>query len=65
MSRIRLVNVADGDSGLQIIDVTNPANPSWRGAYDTMGFAYGVSVVGSLAYMADGEGGLLILRWNG
>ncbi len=59
-----LAYVADGSS-LQIIDVRNPANPTWRGAYDTPGFAYGVTVVGRLIYVADGEGGLLILRWNG
>ena len=61
-----LAYVADGYySGLQIIDVSNPANPTWRGAYDTSGHAYGVSVVGRLIYVADWEDGLLILRWNG
>ena len=59
-----LAYVADGSS-LQIIDVSNPANPTLRGAYDTPGFAFGVSVVGRLIYVADWGDGLLILRWNG
>ncbi len=59
-----LAYVADGSS-LQIIDVSNPTNPTWRGAYDTPGFAFGVSVLGRLIYVADGEDGLLILPWNG
>ncbi|MFZ1596397.1 MAG: hypothetical protein WAW26_11110, partial [Anaerolineae bacterium] len=49
-----LAYVADGSSGLQIIEVSNPANPILRGAYDTPRFAVGVSVTGSLAYVADG-----------
>ncbi|MFZ2616500.1 MAG: hypothetical protein WA077_10955, partial [Anaerolineae bacterium] len=57
-----LAYVADSGSGLQIIDVSNPANPTLRGAYDTPGDAQGVSVVGSLVYVADDYGGLLILR---
>ena len=52
-------------SSLQIIDVSNPANPTLRGAYNTPGFVFGVSVVGRLIYVADWEDGLLILRWNG
>ncbi len=59
-----LAYVADGSS-LQIIDVSNPTNPTWGGAYDTPGFAFGVSVLGRLIYVADGEDGLLILPWNG
>ena len=47
--------VTKGYGGLQIIDVSNPANPTLRGAYDTPGSARGISVVGSLAYVADGS----------
>ncbi|MGB3220186.1 MAG: hypothetical protein WBD79_22550, partial [Anaerolineae bacterium] len=53
--------VAAWDSGLQIIDISNPANPTLRGAYNTPGYAYGVSVVGGLAYVADAWGGLQII----
>lgn len=41
---------------------TDPANPTLRGGYVTPGFAFGVSVVGRLIYVADQEDGLLILR---
>ncbi|MBK9095446.1 MAG: hypothetical protein IPM84_22360 [Anaerolineae bacterium] len=46
--------VTKGYGGLHIIDVSDPANPTLRGAYDTPGPACGISVVGSLAYVADG-----------
>jgi len=45
--------VADGSSGLQIIDISNPAAPVARGVYDTAGLAMEVKVVGNYAYVAD------------
>ncbi|MFM6873212.1 MAG: cadherin domain-containing protein, partial [Dolichospermum sp.] len=48
--------VADGDSGLQIIDISNPAAPTLKGNYDTSGIALGVQVVGNYAYVADNYG---------
>jgi hypothetical protein len=51
-----LAYVTDGDSGLQIIDVSDPANPVGRGGYDTPGYAFGVAVAGGLTYVADGDG---------
>ena len=41
------------DSGLRIINVANPAAPDEVGFYDTPGYAYGVAVAGSYAYVAD------------
>ncbi|MFO7889679.1 MAG: FlgD immunoglobulin-like domain containing protein [bacterium] len=60
--------VADGESGLYIIDVTNPATPKEYAHYDSADVnAYDVTVnidtstgIG-YAYIADGENGLLIL----
>jgi len=46
---------------LQVIDVSDPANPQRVGSYDTSGSAYGVAVSGNYAYVADGEWGLMIL----
>jgi hypothetical protein len=46
---------------LQVIDVSNPANPQRVGGYDTSGSAYGVTVSGNYVYVADGPGGLVIL----
>ncbi len=56
--------VADGDDGLIIIDVANPAMPSRAGFYDTPGYAHNVAVVGNYVYLVDGEK-LLILRFAG
>jgi len=53
--------VADSGSGLQIIDISNPATPTLKGNYNTSGYAYGVQIVGNYAYVADREGGLKIL----
>ena len=43
-----------GMRGLRIINVANPAAPDEVGFYDTPGYAYGVAVAGSYAYVADG-----------
>ncbi|QEI41830.1 hypothetical protein BMF77_02431 [Dolichospermum sp. UHCC 0315A] len=53
--------VADRDSGLQIIDISNPTTPTLKGNYDTSGYAWGVQVVGNYAYVADGYSGLQII----
>jgi Ca2+-binding RTX toxin-like protein len=53
--------VADGDSGLQIIDISNPTTPTLKGNYDTSGYAQGVQVVGNYAYVADDASGLQII----
>ncbi len=53
--------IADGASGLQIIDVSTSSNPTLVGTYNTPEDARGVTVVGNLAYVADGGSGLQIL----
>ncbi len=53
--------LADYDSGLQIIDISNPSNPIFKGNYDTDG-AWDVEVVGNYAYIADGSSGLQIIN---
>ncbi|MCY2987934.1 MAG: leucine-rich repeat domain-containing protein, partial [Planctomycetota bacterium] len=47
-------------NGLAILDVSNPAAPALRGTYST-DTAFGVQVVGTLAYVADGYNGLLVI----
>jgi hypothetical protein len=47
--------VADGSSGLRIINITNPAAPTLAGFFDTPGYSYGVAVRGNYAYVADGS----------
>jgi hypothetical protein len=45
--------------------VSNLSQPLWRGDYDTVYDARGIFVSGSLAYVADTEGGLWILQYTG
>jgi len=53
--------VADGESGLQIIDISDRHNPKIIGSCDTPSFAHDVAIEGNYAYVADGEGGLQII----
>ena len=53
--------VADGVSGLRIIDVSDPISPKEVGFYDTGGFAYDVYISDNYAYVADGGGGLRVI----
>jgi hypothetical protein len=54
--------VADYESGLQIINISNPAAPTLAGSYDTNGYAMGVEVVGNYAYVGDRDSGLQIIN---
>jgi len=53
--------LADQAYGVQIMDVSNPAAPQLAGAFATAGEAYGVTAAGSLVYVADLRGGLVLL----
>ncbi len=53
--------IANGESGLCILDITDPQNPSFLGCYDTDGSAMCVVIRGSCAYLADGDNGLLVI----
>jgi hypothetical protein len=53
--------VADEFFGLQVIDVTNPANPVIVGVADTPGNANGIAVAGSYAYLTVGSAGLQVI----
>jgi hypothetical protein len=44
-----------------IIDISNPSSPVLKGSYDTAGYAYGVTISGNCAYVADGSNGLVII----
>lgn len=56
-----LAFIADGASGLQIIDITNAASPSPIGTYNTPGSAAAVAVAGDHVFVADGSSGLQII----
>jgi len=47
--------VANGESGITIVDITYPEFSAKVGSYDTPGFAYSVYVKDNIAYVADGE----------
>ena len=53
--------VADGDSGLQVIDVSDPGSPVILGSVRTPDHARGVAVSGALAYVADEHFGLQVI----
>ncbi|MDH3975172.1 MAG: hypothetical protein OEV42_12900 [Deltaproteobacteria bacterium] len=50
--------VADGTAGIQIIDISDPANPELKGSYDT-GDASSIYVSGNYAYVGDWNDTLL------
>ena len=53
--------LADGGSGLAIIDISDPANPGTPVYRNTTDDAQGVTVAGSYAYIADFTSGLAII----
>ncbi len=57
-----LAYVADGASGLRVVNVTNPRQPNALGIYNTPGTAQGVTVAGGIAYVADQDGGLQVIN---
>ena len=48
-------------SGLQTIDVSNPASPQIIGSVDTPGSSDGVTIIGTTAYVADSTYGLQMI----
>ena len=57
----KIAYVAADNSGLKIIDISNPNSPKLIGGYTTGGSAMGVQVIGNRAYIADYDGGLKII----
>jgi hypothetical protein len=57
--------VADRDSGLLIIDIADPTNPALIAQYDSPGNAEDVAIAGSYAFLADGSGGLRVVKLTG
>jgi len=44
--------------GLIEVDISDPANPTLLASWDTPGTAWGIDVVGSRVYVADGDAGV-------
>jgi len=54
--------VADGDDGLRILNLSDPARPSLLGEYDSPGFTVDVAVQDGFAFLADTETGLKVVN---
>jgi hypothetical protein len=57
----RYAYLADGLSGLQVINISNPSNPSIVSSCDTPGYAWAVHVKGSYAFVSDRNSGLQVI----
>ena len=53
--------VANSGAGLQVINVSAPAQPQRVGGYNTSGHAWSVAVSEHYAYVADGSAGLQVI----
>ncbi len=53
--------VADGSSGVQVVDVSNPNDISIIGSYDTPGNALKLALQGDTLFVADYNGGVQVL----
>jgi hypothetical protein len=51
--------VAAGESGIMIIDISNPALPEKVTTYNTPGFAYDVALKGEYVYIAAEKSGII------
>jgi hypothetical protein len=57
-----LAYVAAYENGVFVFDISNPTKPVKVGAYDPSGSAQAVTVVDNTIFVADGDGGLVILQ---
>lgn len=56
--------VADYYEGVRVVNTTQPRTPVEEGFYNTLGSAWSVAVAGDNLHVADGLGGINILRAN-
>lgn len=57
--------IANGVTGVQIIATEDLTDPHLLNTFDTPGYAWAVTVKDSIAYIADGDGGLVTLTASG
>ena len=53
--------LAEDSSGLEVLDISNPAAPTKVGSYATSGLLHSVEVSGNYAYLAEDSSGLEVL----
>jgi hypothetical protein len=56
-----LAYVSEGEWGLEIVNVSNPAVPAYIGSFNTPGISYRTAVNNMYAYIADGNAGITII----
>jgi hypothetical protein len=54
--------VAGAGYGLQVLDISDPAHPRWKGGWNPRQCPVGLHVVGNYAYVANGRVGLSVLN---
>jgi len=60
-----MIYVADGSSGVRLIDLTEPASPNQVSVFDTPGFSTDVALMNDLVVIADGRtGGLRVVDFS-
>ncbi|NOK60000.1 MAG: hypothetical protein GFH27_549291n193 [Chloroflexi bacterium AL-W] len=59
---ITIWDLYDNDATVQLLDVSNPAQPIRLGQIDTQGAGYDIQVIDELVYIANGREGLRIVR---
>ncbi|MEM8531094.1 MAG: beta-propeller domain-containing protein [Chloroflexota bacterium] len=59
---ITIWDLYDNDATIQLLDVSNPAQPIRMGQIDTQGAGYDIQIIDGLVYIANGRQGLRILR---
>ena len=53
--------LAASKMGVRFLDLTDPSEPVLLGSYDTAGDAWACSLEGDMAYVADGQNGVIVL----
>lgn len=54
--------IADGDAGLTVINISEPASPSLADSIETPKSIYDVYASGDYAYLGDGQSGCFLIQ---
>ena len=53
--------LAEGENGIEIVDISNVNNPTLSGNFDTNGFAHNIAFNNNMIFISDGEEGIQII----
>lgn len=62
MVRDNILFTANGDSGLRIIDISNPSSPNEISSYENLGYAQALAIKDDYVYIADNTSGIQIIN---